>query len=88
MDSWNIISLLCLLVLICTEILFIIIITSLVEPVNSRKMADFKDEILSKTDQKFSGFKLDILIELRQQLKIEDAEALKYELTKGKSKSQ
>ena len=51
-------------------------------------MADFKDEILSKTDQKFSGFKLYILIELRQQLKIEDAEALKYELTKGKSKSQ
>ena len=51
-------------------------------------MADFKDEILSKTDQKFSGFKLDILIELRQQLKIEDVEALKYELTKGKSKSQ
>ena len=51
-------------------------------------MADFKDETLSKTDQKFSGFKLDILIELRQQLKIEDAEALKYELTIGKSKSQ
>ena len=54
-------------------------------PVNTRKMADLKDEILSKIDDKFSEFKLDILVELKQQLKIEVAEAFKNELKKGKS---
>ena len=29
-------------------------------PANTRKMADLKDEILSKIDDKFSEFKLDI----------------------------
>ena len=51
-------------------------------PVNIRKMADLKDEILSKIDAKFSEFKLDILAELKQQLKIEVAEAFKNELKK------
>ena len=51
-------------------------------PVSTRNMADLKDEILSKIDAKFSEFKLDILIELKQQLKIEVAEAFKNELKK------
>ena len=46
-------------------------------PVNTRTMNDLKDEILSKIDDKFSEFKLDILAELKQQLKIEVAEAFK-----------
>ena len=45
-------------------------------------MADLKDDILSKIDDKFSEFKLDILAELKQQLKIEVAEAFKNELKK------
>ena len=36
-----------------------------VMPVNTKKMADLKDDILSKTDVKFSKFKLDILVELK-----------------------
>ena len=48
-------------------------------PVNTREMADLKDHILSKIDDKFSEFKLDILAELKQQLKIEVAEAFKNE---------
>ena len=50
--------------------------------VNTRKMADLKDEIVSKIDDKFSEFKLDILAQLKQQLKIETAEAFKNELDK------
>ena len=49
-------------------------------PVNTRTMNDLKDEILSQIDDKFSEFKLDILAELKQQLKIEVAEAFKNEL--------
>ena len=49
-------------------------------PVNTRTMNDLKDEILSKIDDKFSEFKLDILAELKQQLKIEIAEVFKNEL--------
>ena len=48
-------------------------------PVNTRKMSGLKDESLSKIDAKFSEFKLDILAELKQQLKIE---AFKNELKK------
>ena len=51
-------------------------------PVNTRKMADLKDEILSKIDDKFSEFKLDILAELKQQLKTEVIETFKNELRK------
>ena len=51
-------------------------------PVNTRKMADLKDEILSSIDDKFSGFNLDNLAELKLQLKIEVAEAFKNELKK------
>ena len=50
-------------------------------PVNTRKMGGMKDEILSKIDEKFYEFKLDILAELKEQSKIEVAEALKNELT-------
>ena len=53
--------------------------------VNTSKMADLKDEILSETYDKFSEFKLDILAELKQQLKIEVAESFKNELKRGKS---
>ena len=49
-------------------------------PVNTRKMADLKDEILSSIDDKFSEFNLDNLAELKLQLKIEVAEAFKNEL--------
>ena len=49
-------------------------------PVNTRTMNDLKDEILSKIDDKFSEFKLDILAELKQQLKVKVAEAFKNEL--------
>ena len=51
-------------------------------PVNTRKMADLKDEILSKIDDKFSEFKLDILAELKQQLKTEVIETFKNKLKK------
>ena len=51
-------------------------------PVNTRKMADLKDRILSKIDDKFCEFKFDISAELKQQLKIELAEAFKNELKK------
>ena len=51
-------------------------------PVSTGKMADLKDEILSKIDDRFSEFKLDILAEIKQQLKIEFAEAFKNELKK------
>ena len=54
-------------------------------PVNTRKMADLKDEILSEIDDKFSEFKSDILSKLKQQLKIEVEEACRSELKKGKS---
>ena len=37
-------------------------------PVNTRTMIDLKDEILSKIDDKFSEFKLDIFVELNHQL--------------------
>ena len=57
-------------------------------PVSTRKMADLKDEILSKIDDKFSEFKLDILAELKHQLKIKVLEAFKNELKKWKSSSQ
>ena len=50
-------------------------------PVNTRKMGGMKDEILSKIYEKFYEFKLDILAELKEQLKIEVAESLKNELT-------
>ena len=35
-------------------------------PVNTRKMADLKDDSLSKIDINFSEFKLDILAQLKQ----------------------
>ena len=54
-------------------------------PVSARKMADLKDEILSKIDDRFSEFKLDILAEIKQQLKIEFTEAFKNKLKKGNS---
>ena len=48
-------------------------------------MTDLKDDIVSKVDDKFSEFKFDILAKLKQQLKIEVAEAFKNELKKGES---
>ena len=50
--------------------------------VNTRKMADLKGEILFKSDVKFSEFKLDMLAELKQRLKIEVEESFKNELKK------
>ena len=57
-------------------------------PVNTRKLADLKNEILAKIDDKVFKFKDDILAELKKQLKIGVAEAFKNELDKGKSLSQ
>ena len=42
-------------------------------PVNTRKMDDLKDEILSKIDDNFSEFKLDILADFKQQSKISES---------------
>ena len=53
-------------------------------PVNTRKMTDLKDDTLSKIDDKFSEFKFDISAELKQQLKIENAEAFKKKKKKKK----
>ena len=41
-------------------------------PVNIRKMADLKDEILSKINDTFSEVKLEILSALKQELKIKN----------------
>ena len=39
------------------------------KPAVTRKMADLKDEILSKIDQKFNKLKLEFLSELKDQIK-------------------
>ena len=46
-------------------------------PAVTRKMADFKDEILSKIDQKFNKLKLEFLSEAKDQIKKELSEAIK-----------
>ena len=48
----------------------------------SRKMNEFKDEILARTDEKFNLLKTDIFTELRDQIKNELAEVLKEEFRK------
>ena len=45
-------------------------------------MADLKDEILSKIDQKFNKLKLEFLSELKDQIKKEVSEAIKTETKK------
>ena len=49
----------------------------------TRKMADLKDEILSKIDQKFSELKLEFLSELKDQFKREVSEAIKTEINQN-----
>ena len=49
-------------------------------PAVTRKIADLKDEILSKIDQKFNELKL--LSELKDQIKKEVSEAIKTEIKK------
>ena len=51
-------------------------------PAVTRKIADLKDEILSKVDQKFNKLKLEFLSELKNQIKKEDFEAIKTEIKK------
>ena len=48
----------------------------------TRKIADLKDEILSKIDQKFNELKLEFLSELKDQIKKEVSEAIKTEIKK------
>ena len=48
----------------------------------TRKMADLKDEILSKINQKFNELKLEFLSELKDQIKKEVSEAIKTEIKK------
>ena len=50
-------------------------------PAVTRKMADLKDEILSKIDQKFKELKLEFL-KLKDQIKKEVSEAIKTETKK------
>ena len=49
----------------------------------TRKMADLKDEILSKIDQKFNELKLEFLSELKDQIKREVSEAINTEINKN-----
>ena len=49
-------------------------------PAVTRKMADLKDEILSKIDKKFNELKLEFLSELKDQIKREVSEAIKTEI--------
>ena len=51
-------------------------------PAVTRKMADLKDEILSKIDQKFNELKLEFLSELKDQIKKEVSEAIKTKIKK------
>ena len=51
-------------------------------PAVTRKMADLKDEILSKIDQKFNKLKLEFLSELKDQIKKEVSEAIKTQIKK------
>ena len=51
-------------------------------PAVTRKMADLKDEILLKIDQKFNKLKLEFLSELKDQTKKEVSEAIKSEIKK------
>ena len=48
----------------------------------TRKMNEFKDEILARIDEKFNSLKTDILTELKNQIKNELAEVLKAEFRK------
>ena len=51
-------------------------------PAVTRKMADLKDKILSKIDQKFNELKLEFLSELKDQIKKKVSEAIKTEIKK------
>ena len=57
-------------------------------PAVTRKMADLKDEILSKIDQKFNELKLEFLSELKDQIKKEVFEAIKTEIKNVKNWNQ
>ena len=57
-------------------------------PAVTRKMAELKEETLSKIDQKFNELKLNFLNELKDQIKKEVSEAIKTEIKKrGKLES-
>lgn len=51
----------------------------------TKKMVDLEDGILSEVDEKFSRFRLDMLTEPKQQLKIEAEKVLKNKSKKGKN---
>ena len=51
-------------------------------PAVTRKMADLKDEILSKIHRKFNELKLEFLSELKEQIKKEVSQAIKTEIKK------
>ena len=51
-------------------------------PVMTRNMVDFKDEILTKIDEKFNDFKIAIIGEIRDQIKQNVSEALEKEIKK------
>ena len=51
-------------------------------PAVTRKMADLKDEILAKIDEKFREFKCDFITEIKDQIKNEVSEAIGAEIRK------
>ena len=51
-------------------------------PAVTRKMADLKDEILSKIDQKFNELKVEFLSELKDEVKKEVSGAIKTQIKK------
>ena len=53
----------------------------------TKKMVHLEDGILSEVDEKFSRFRLDMLTEPKQQLKIEAEKALKNKSKKGKNQT-
>ena len=57
-------------------------------PAVTRKMADLKDEILSKIDQKSNELKLEFLSELKDQIKKEVSKLLKLKLKNVKNWNQ
>ena len=57
-------------------------------PAVTRKMAELKEETLSKIDQKFNELKLNFLNDMKDQIKKEVSEAIKTEIKKrGKLES-
>ena len=51
-------------------------------PAVTRKMANLKNEILAKIDEKFRGFKFDLINEIKGKIKNEVSESIGVEIRK------